>query len=571
MNYIGKKVFHKGKFGKGIVVSQNKNESIVVQFESEPEEKMFLIPSCFQSFLRLVDEHEINQGKNIDSDLRKEAKDKSTPKSEKPSDGNKKFRRTDLMMTGSFEKKQRYVSVDDFYKKQEDSIISEIVFLKKNGGKRIRILDGKLVEVKSGRYIYSFESESELNIPDNTQITLWVTPSEGVAATLVCCDEFNVIITTSVSLEKSISSIEFSAEQWRLLDSLNERLQELKTEDQSIVNALICDGWEQIEKNRPIDTGQKHAIERSLSQPITFIWGPPGTGKTEILAEIAMRHMENGNRVLMLSYSNVSVDSAMLRVFSKNRQAAEGVLVRYGYPKSKELLNHEYLSSYNLTLRNHPELFREREELLDERAKLSRASSRYAEIGERLGQIKEQVQKEEKQTVFDASFVATTVSKGIIDKAIYENQFDTVIFDEASMAYVPQIVFSAGLAGKHFVCMGDFAQLPPIVQSKSGGDLTTDIFAHCGITDAVLKGFGHKWLCMLDTQYRMHPAIAGFSGDFMYRGLLKSGKNMADKQRDIVRSRPFSGEVFRLGSFSALAVLLWGQRTQFSERELTSR
>lgn len=62
---------------------------------------------------------------------------------------------------------------------------------------------------------------------------------------------------------------------------------------------------------------------------------------------------------------------------------------------------------------------------------------------------------------------------------------DTVIFDEASMAYIPQIVFSAGLAGKHFVSMGDFAQLPPVVQSSDSSALNADIFQFCGIANAV--------------------------------------------------------------------------------------
>lgn len=40
-----------------------------------------------------------------------------------------------------------------------------------------------------------------------------------------------------------------------------------------------------------------------------------------------------------------------------------------------------------------------------------------------------------------AKFVATTVSKAVVDSAIRDNQFDVVIFDEASMAYIPQIAF----------------------------------------------------------------------------------------------------------------------------------
>jgi len=159
---------------------------------------------------------------------------------------------------------------------------------------------------------------------------------------------------------------------------------------------------------------------------------------------------------------------------------------------------------------------------------------------------------EEKQSVKNAAFVATTVSKAIADSTLYDSSFDTVIFDEASMAYIPQIVFSAGLAGKHFICMGDFAQLPPIVQSNSSNSLNADIFNYCGIVDAVDYGQGHKWLCMLDTQYRMHPDIAAFSSRTMYKGLLKSGEKMEAAREPIVNSDPFSGDALRLVDLSGM-------------------
>ena len=53
---------------------------------------------------------------------------------------------------------------------------------------------------------------------------------------------------------------------------------------------------------------------------------------------------------------------------------------------------------------------------------------------------------EEKEAVKKARFVATTVSKAVVDRVVRDCEFDVVIFDEASMAYIPQIVFAASLA-----------------------------------------------------------------------------------------------------------------------------
>lgn len=165
--------------------------------------------------------------------------------------------------------------------------------------------------------------------------------------------------------------------------------------------------------------------------------------------------------------------------------------MRYGYARYKDLLEHKHLTSYNLAIHNHPELLKERRDLIAERKKLPRTSPRYVQIGRRLTQIRNELSSEEKEAVKKARFVATTVSKAVVDRVVRDCEFDVVIFDEASMAYIPQIVFAASLAKKHFVCMGDFRQLPPIVQSSGTSPLNADIFQYCGITSTVDNGRNH--------------------------------------------------------------------------------
>ena len=267
----------------------------------------------------------------------------------------------------------RYASLDEFFDEQERLLVSEIVYLRQNGGKRQKIVDGELVECKNGIYIYAFESDSELNIPDNTQITLWQSDN-SIPATIINCEDFTLIIATARNLGQKVSVIEFSAEPWKLLNFLIDRLKSLREVDSPIARSLIMDGRKQVQFNQQILTGQENAIRLSLSQPISFVWGPPGTGKTETLAEIALKHMAKGHRVLMLSYSNVSVDGAIMRVYKKARGKKRGRMVRYGYPRDKELLRHEYLTSYNLVLANHPELVQERAKLIEERRRLPHTS-----------------------------------------------------------------------------------------------------------------------------------------------------------------------------------------------------
>ena len=53
MGLIGKKVQH-NKFGEGLITEQDASY-VSVKFMSEPETKRFQYPSCFKTFLKLLD------------------------------------------------------------------------------------------------------------------------------------------------------------------------------------------------------------------------------------------------------------------------------------------------------------------------------------------------------------------------------------------------------------------------------------------------------------------------------------------------------------------------------------
>lgn len=533
---IGKKVKHK-VFGEGIV-EEVEGDYIIIKFDQSLGIKKFSCSSSFDRYFNVMDSLEIDQ-KNIhykDTSKDYDNPDKETLKKDISFQNRYGF-------GSSIHYSNRFTSIIDFCDKYKAELISEITYLRKQGGKRQKLFEGKLVERKNSTYIYTFDTDSELNLPDGTQITIW-DKEESIAGSIIFCEEFSITLTSSSYLGDTVPTIEFSADPWKLLNSLIERLEELKQKHSSIVYELVSEGRKHVLKNDNISKGQKAALKRALSDPITFIWGPPGTGKTETLASICIAHKKEGHRVLILSHSNVSVDGALLRIVNRDDSLEEGDVLRFGYPKDKWLRDNNFLTTYNYVIQKHADLLNERNQLQFEKQKMSysqRATHRYIEIQERLNQIRRQLSEEERVAVNNAQIVATTVSKAVIDKTIYEGKFDVVIFDEASMAYVPQIVFSASLAGSHFICMGDFAQLPPIIQSSSDSVLNEDIFHYCGITEAVEKGYSHRWLCLLDIQYRMHPYISDIASRIMYRSLLVSAKDLKEKLSYITKSAPFAG------------------------------
>lgn len=427
-------------------------------------------------------------------------------------------------------------SFDTFKSTYRAAINTEIGFLKSTGGKKYKIIDGERLPSKGLGFLYAFDTDTDLHFPDGTPVKLWF-PDSIVLGYVVSCEDFTILIRTTEYIGESIETVDFTSDQWQLLEALMDRLGEMNPGTDSLAYEIALNGKKQITKWQSVKCGQNLAFNRATSEGITFIWGPPGTGKTETLANIALEHIDNGRRVLMLSYSNVSVDGALLRV-AKKADLPEGMIIRYGYPRTKELLDSKTLTSYQFVLHNNPGLREEYHGLLERKRELKRKDPERVAINKKLNKIRELLLEQEKELIQNAAFVATTVSKATVDSSIYSQRFDAVIFDEASMAYVPQIVFSAGMATNYFICLGDFCQLPAIVQNNVDDRLRSDIFDYTGITSAVTNGHNHKWLVMLNVQYRMHPDISDFASEFMYQDRLKTYDGIIEKREEIAHCNP---------------------------------
>ena len=482
-NLIGARVQNRKNKAIGTIVAVEGNK-ITVDFHGT--EAKYLYPDCFYNVLELEDEE-------LGEELQKEGME---------------------------------VAFDTFKKTYLHAFIDEINYIKASGGKRYRAMEGVRLPSQNNEYIYTFDTDTDMRFPAGTKLKLY-SPFGIKTAYVVSCEEFSLTFRMGEHIGDSIDMLEFSVEEWFLLEAIQDRLNELDSDESELAYEIACRGKNQIDRMNAIRTGQNYALSRATSEPITFIWGPPGTGKTETLAKIALEHIQNGKRVLMLSYSNVSVDGAMLRVASK-ADFPMGEVARYGYPRLEELLEKENLISYRIVIKQNPKLDEEYRLLVERKKTLKNKDPEKVEINKRLAKIRELYKSKEQELVQNAAFVATTVSKAVVDETIYRQKFDVVIFDEASMAYVPQIVFAASLAKEHFICLGDFCQLPAIAQNPGNEKLMEDIFEYTGITEAVSNGYSHNWLVMLSMQFRMHKEIADFASKSMYSDLLETSDTILD-------------------------------------------
>ncbi|NUW43313.1 AAA domain-containing protein [Nonomuraea rhodomycinica] len=86
-------------------------------------------------------------------------------------------------------------------------------------------------------------------------------------------------------------------------------------------------------RDRLLNSKQRQAIEQALGSEATFIWGPPGTGKTDVVAAIAEGCFRQQLRVLFVAPTKVAVDQALERIcdlLSDEEAFGEGLVQRAG-------------------------------------------------------------------------------------------------------------------------------------------------------------------------------------------------------------------------------------------------
>jgi superfamily I DNA and/or RNA helicase/very-short-patch-repair endonuclease len=80
----------------------------------------------------------------------------------------------------------------------------------------------------------------------------------------------------------------------------------------------------------PLNTEQREAVKKGLTQPLTVITGPPGTGKSQVVTSILLNAAWKGKRVLFASKNNKAVDVVETRV---NALGPRPILLRLGTDK----------------------------------------------------------------------------------------------------------------------------------------------------------------------------------------------------------------------------------------------
>jgi|GEM_PF-705187 uncharacterized Zn finger protein (UPF0148 family) len=481
----------------------------------------------------------------------------------------------------------------------------EIARVKSQGSKTVLLTDGHQVSQQDSVFLYSFTLDVELILPDDSPAELAI-GHFTYPVTIVTVTGFTILLQIGEALEQSIPKAQLRTSPWFLLDELHKRLEMLHTAsglDLGLSARLLTAGdrepdsaiVSQLMAKLPavVNLHQREAIARALSHDVTFIWGPPGTGKTTTIGYTVAALVQRGEAVLVTAHSNAAVDAAAVavgRILHTTPEYADGRMLRIGITRSPGMNAYQPMLVREVLRQKHPELIQKIEALEAERDKLVRllvqqapqssqqpwagarpatgtlAPASAADIDQQLASVKEslkayhdQLRAAERELIAQAQVVLCTLLKATIAEEIYTRRFNAVIVDEASMAYIPSNIHVAALANQRIIICGDFRQLPPIVQGDTPAIndwLKPDIFEKAGIVQHVDTHRPDPRLTMLTEQHRMHPDIAAIIRDIFYAGRLTTHQDVASRCAALLKLPPERGRAVALldiGRFQPLA------------------
>lgn len=297
-----------------------------------------------------------------------------------------------------------------------------------------------------------------------------------------------------------------------------------------------------------LNQSQIKAVSSALGQRCTLIQGPPGTGKTHVSVRLLQLWAQKlqVRPLLATSDSNIAVDN-----IAEGLQQKGVKVIRLGRPeKVTSNLEECVLESRLKKDRMEAEEQRREEEGEDDeeetagKGKFGSNGSKGKGFGSKGGKNgakgskaegKWSAEEAKKRRVEDyeakiailkeADVICTTTiasGSGLLEHP--SMRFGAILIDEVAQATELSAIVPLILRGApRFVLVGDHCQLPPSVNSLEAETrgLSLSLFGRLAA-----QGLEPRFL---DTQYRMHPAIADFSCQEFYYGKLKTGIDASDR------------------------------------------
>jgi superfamily I DNA and/or RNA helicase len=226
------------------------------------------------------------------------------------------------------------------------AIESNIAFLQQEGNAQLIVRNGKFVNDIGESFIYEFVLDFFQDIESDAEIEIR-TRDKSAGGKIISVEDKRIQVALDKNLGPSIPEARLVISNYYLLKLLYEKLKgvesgEIKFTD--LPEKLFGLQNSKIESDNSYSIPysvvagapnkyQEEAIRLSLGSEVSFVWGPPGTGKTQTIARIIEGFIAKNLSILLLSHTNKATDGALydaVELLKNTEDYREGKFIRVG-------------------------------------------------------------------------------------------------------------------------------------------------------------------------------------------------------------------------------------------------
>ena len=246
--------------------------------------------------------------------------------------------------------------MESFIKEILSALEANIEYLRQEGSAQLRVKNGQLLNSVGDVYIYEFTLEFFQNIEPDTDVEVRVR-SESANGRVVAINDESIQIELDKNIGAIIPEARLIISSYYLLQLLYEKLKKVDNGELQLTDlaektfklkpANVALQEYQIPYSSVSDlpnSSQESAIKLAMGSEVSFIWGPPGTGKTQTIARIIEGFLSKKMSVLLISHTNVATDGALLNVVKHLKNSddyRDGKFLREGTIQKSELKKYE--------------------------------------------------------------------------------------------------------------------------------------------------------------------------------------------------------------------------------------
>ena len=176
--------------------------------------------------------------------------------------------------------------------------------------------------------LYSFPLSEEPNLRDDSPVKIVISGKE-VDGTVVSLRNGVLTVALVQDLGEQIPFARLVVNDSFLVERLRDKLLEIQrgefTFNTTRAEGVLTNCAEHVAEaqvpdvvfltqEKPLNAQQRRVVCQAAGSSLIYVWGPPGTGKTSTLGAVVHALYMQGKSVLLVSNTNIAVDTALERI-----------------------------------------------------------------------------------------------------------------------------------------------------------------------------------------------------------------------------------------------------------------